>query len=237
MTERDPVDAARRADRTALTETEAKAVLADAGVPIPDGEVVGTAGEAAAAADELGYPVVVKVSSPAVAHKSEWGGGAGVALDLDSPAAVRAAAENVLAAADRADVDAGVLVEEAVDTDAGTEVVVGGVRDPSFGPAVAVGLGGVLAEVLDDASHRLAPVGDEEAGAMLEELRGSALLSGYRDRPAVDREALAATVRRVGDLLVAREAVLEVEANPVLATAGGVVALDAFVRLVGEGKP
>ena len=227
----DAFEAARAAGRTTLTEAEAKRLLADAGVAAPEFREVTAAEEAISAAEELGYPVVTKVSSPAVQHKSEWGDGAGVAVGLDSAEAVRAAAERILARADEEGIEASVLVEEAADVEAGTEVIVGGVRKPSFGPTVLVGLGGVFTEVLEDVSHRLAPVDHQEARSMLAELDGAALLSGYRGRPPADLDALADVVVAVGDLLTENEAIVEVDVNPVLATGDGAVALDALVVL------
>lgn len=231
----DPIDAARAAGRTALTEAEAKRLLADAGVTVPDFREVETADAAVEAAEAIGFPVVAKVASPAVQHKSEWGDGAGVALGLDSPAAVQAAAERVLARAGEAGIDAAVLVEAAADLDAGTEVIVGGVRKRAFGPTVLVGLGGVFTEVLADVSHRLAPLERAEARSAIDELAGATLLAGYRGRPAADRDALADVVVAVGDLLEARDAIAEVDVNPVLATADGALALDALVLLEEDG--
>lgn len=227
----DPVEAAREDGRTTLTEPEAKALLSDAGVPTPAGRVAGSADAAADAAAAVGYPVVVKVAAAGVAHKSEWADGAGVAVGLDSAAAVREAARRILAAADERGLDADVLVEAHRDTAAGTEVIVGGLRDSSFGPVVMTGLGGVFTEVYADTSHRLAPVDREEARAAVEELTAARLLDGYRGRPAADVDALAGVVATVGDVVVERGAVAEVEVNPVLATADGAVALDALVVL------
>lgn len=231
----DPVAAARADGRTTLTEPEAKAVLADAGVETPAGRAVSSAEGAARAAGEVGYPAVVKVASPAVVHKSEWAGGAGVAVGLETPEAVREAARRILAAADERGVDAEVLVEEQRDTGTGTEVIVGGLRDPSFGPVVLTGLGGVFTEVYEDTSHRVAPVDRAEARESIEELTAAKLLTGYRGRPAADLDALADVVVAVGDLVVEHQAIAEVDVNPVLATADGAVALDALVVLDDGG--
>ena len=231
MSARDPIAAAREDGRTALTEAEAKALLAEAGVGVPAFHRAATAEEAVAAAEEIGFPVVVKVSSPAVQHKSEWGDGAGVAVGLDSAEAVREAAGRILERAEAEGIGASVLVEEAADVEAGTEVIVGGVRKRAFGPTVLVGLGGVFAEVLSDVSHRLAPVDRMEARAMIDELEGRALLSGYRGHPPADLDALADVVVAVGDLLDAHDEIAEVDVNPVLATADGALALDALVVL------
>ncbi len=230
MTE-DPIDAALADGRTTLTEPEAKALLAGRGVETPASAVVASADAAAEAADDIGFPVVAKVSSPAVAHKSEWGDGAGVAVGLEDRAAVHDAAERIFDAAGAAGVEADVLVEEARDVEAGTEVLVGGLRDPAFGPVVVAGLGGVFAEVYGDTSHRIAPIDRAEAREALSELTAAPLLAGYRGREAADLDALADVVATVGDLVVERDAVAEVDVNPVLATADGAVALDALVVL------
>lgn len=233
--EDDPVAAARAEGRTALTEAEAKGLLAEAGVDVPAFHQAASVEEAVAAAEEIGFPVVAKVASPDVQHKSEWGGGAGVAVGLDSAEAVREAAERILDRAAGEGIDAAVLVEEAADVDAGTEVIVGGVRKRSFGPTVLAGLGGVFTEVLSDVSHRLAPVDRTEGRAMFEELAGARLLSGYRGQPAADLDSLADVVVAVGDLLAEHDEIAEVDVNPVLATADGALALDALVVL-GEGE-
>ncbi len=235
MSESDPIARARDEGRTRLTEAESKALLSAAGVETPAFGVAASADEAVAAAEDVGFPVVVKVSSPDVTHKSEWGDGAGVTVGLDSADAVREAVERIEAAADATGVDADVLVEEAADVDAGTEVIVGGLRDPSFGPVVLTGLGGVFTEVFEDTSHRLAPVGRAEATRAVESLRAARLLEGYRGRDPADVAALADVVVAVGDLLVDRPEIAEVDVNPVLARADGATALDALVVLGEAG--
>lgn len=230
----DPIASAREEGRSALTEAESKALLREAGLSVPQFAAAETADAAAAAADDLGYPVVVKVSAAAVQHKSEWAGGAGVALGLKDAAAVREAADRILTAADERGIEADVLVEEAANLDAGTELIVGGLRSPSFGPTVLVGLGGVFAELYEDANHRLAPLSTDEARRAIRGLRAARLLTGFRDRPAADLDALAATVKAVGDLLVERDEIAEIDANPVLATADGTAVLDALVVLDEE---
>lgn len=227
----DPVERAREEGRTTLTEAESKELLAAAGIDVPAGRVVESADAAVAAAEEIGFPVVAKVASSDVTHKSEWGDGAGVAVGLDDAAAVRAAAERILAAADEAGVDADVFVEAAADLDAGTEVIVGGLRDPSFGPTVLTGLGGVFTEVYEDTAHRLAPLSAAEAREALAELKAMKLLRGFRDTPAADVDALAETVATVGDLMVEYDAIAEIDVNPVLASGEGARALDALVVL------
>ncbi len=116
----------------------------------------------------------------------------------------------------------------------GVELIVGGRRDGVFGPAVLVGFGGILAEVLDDVAVLLAPVTPAEVVARLEGLRGAVLLRGVRGAAAVDVDALAALVAAVGDLLVADPSIAEIDLNPVIASPGGVVAVDALVVLAGD---
>ena len=224
MSDLDPIVAAQEDGRTTLTEAEGKRLLASAGVETTDFRVCEDADAAVEAADAIGYPVVVKVSSPAVTHKSDWAGGIGVAVGLDSPDAVRDAAAGIRTAAEERGVDAGVLVEAAMDLDRGTEVIVGGVRDPSFGPVVLTGLGGVFTEIFEDTSHRIAPIDHTEARSAIEELHAAELLHGYRGRVRT------AAVVAVGDL-VTEYPIAELDVNPLLATADGVIALDALVVL------
>ncbi|MGQ4556034.1 acetate--CoA ligase family protein [Halobellus sp. GM3] len=226
----EPIAAAREDGRQTLTEAEGKRLLASAGVETPAFEVCADADAAVEAAGDIGYPVVVKVSSPAVTHKSEWADGVGVAVGLDAEAAVREAAAAIFDAAEERGIDADVLVEEAADLDRGTEVIVGGLRDPSFGPVVLTGLGGVFTEIFEDTSHRIAPIDRAEARAAIEELQAVALLEGYRGSDPADIDALAATVAAVGDL-VSEYPIAELDVNPVLATSDGVIALDALVVL------
>lgn len=230
----DPISVAHADGRTTLTEPEAKRLLADAGVETPAFGIADDAESAVEIAAELGYPVVVKVSSSDVTHKSDWGDGAGVAVGLDSADAVRDAANRIFETAENEGIDAAVLVEAALDTSVGTEVIVGGLRDPSFGPVVMTGLGGVFTEIFEDTSHRLAPIDRDEARDAIEELTATRLLDGYRGTPAADIRALASVVTTVGDLVVERDAITQIDVNPVLATADGAVALDALVVLDGE---
>ena len=230
MSEPEPIAAAREDGRTTLTEAEGKRLLASAGVETTEFRVCADADAAVEAADSIGYPVVVKVSSPEVTHKSDWADGIGVAVGLGSPEAVQDAAAAILAAADDRGIEADILVEESMDLDRGTEVIVGGVRDPSFGPVVLTGLGGVFTEIFEDTSHRIAPIDHAEARSAIEELQAAELLHGYRGSDPADVDALASAVVAVGDL-VADHPIAELDVNPLLATTDGVIALDALVVL------
>lgn len=209
-------------------EAEAKALLARAGIPALPETVVQTPEEAARAASDFGFPAVLKIVSPDIAHKTEAGG---VALGLADAEAVRAVAEEMLATvaqrAPGARID-GLLVSRMAGE--GVELIVGARRDPVMGPIMVVGLGGVFTEVLRDVDVSLAPVTPSQARAALERLRGAALLKGARGRPPVDLDAAAEAVSRLS-VLAARdpEAFDSVEINPLLAAPDGVLALDALI--------
>lgn len=217
------IEHAFRERRTLLTEPEAAAVLSTYGIPQLREAVAATATEAVGAARRLGFPVVLKLCSPDLLHKSDAGG---VRVGLSDEGQVRAAfAELQAAAAAAAARWAGVLVQEQVAGD--VEVIVGARSDPMFGPVVLAGLGGVLAELLEDTALRLAPVSTEAAHRMLRELRGFRLLKGFRGRPGVDCDSLAGLIAAVSRLAVELP-IAELDLNPVILKRGasGAVAVD-----------
>lgn len=227
----EPLARARAENRATLTEEEAKTVLEAIGIDTPDRRVVTSPEAAVDAAAALGYPVVVKVSAPTVTHKSDWRDGAGVAIDIESETDVLEAATAIFDGLAAAGLKGSVLVESAVDTTVGVELILGGTRDPSFGPNVLLGIGGLAAEAMDDVAHRLAPLDLQEADGMVDDLRAGSLLQGFRGRPAVDRTAVAEAVVAVGDLLVENDEIAEVDINPLLADGDGVTVLDAVILL------
>jgi acyl-CoA synthetase (NDP forming) len=204
-----------------LAAGAARDLLASAGIPVIETVVCGSAAAAAAAAGRLGYPVVAKVDHPALSHKSDAGG---VRLGLASAAAVRRAARELLALAD----GAAVLVQP---QGRGVELVIGGIRDPEFGPVVLAGLGGVLVEAVRDVRLAVAPVDEAAAVAMLRSLRGAAVLDGLRGGPAVDLRAVAGLIVSVGRLLAGVPRICELDLNPVLAHGSSAVAVDWRIRV------
>lgn len=214
----------------ALSERAAKDLLTRAGIPFLDERVAGDAAAAGAAADEIGYPVVLKIVSPDIEHKTEIGG---VMVGVADRKAAEAGYATLIERAAKHRPDArieGVLVAPMAKK--GVEVIVGVSRDPVFGPAVMFGLGGVHVEVLKDVTFRLAPFGREEAMRMIDEIRGRALLSGVRGAPASDIGALADLLVRISEFAAAHAEDIEtVDLNPVVAwpKGEGVVALDALV--------
>jgi acyl-CoA synthetase (NDP forming) len=203
-----------------LAPDAARELLVAAGVPVIETVLCDSAAMAVAAADRLGYPVVAKVAHPALTHKSDVGG---VRLGLLNAAAVRSAAADLLALAD----GAAVLVQPQRE---GIELVIGGVRDPEFGPVVMAGLGGVLVEARRDFQLAVAPVDAALAGSLLRSLRGAAVFTGLRGRPAVDLEPVAALIVTVGDLLAGHPEIAELDLNPVLVGADAPIAVDWRIR-------
>jgi acetate---CoA ligase (ADP-forming) len=209
------------------SEARGLELLARHGVPVVPWRLAGTADEAVAAGRELGYPVVVKVVSPEILHKSDVGG---VALGLQTDDDVRAAFERVTTAGSMVD---GAQVEGAIVAamrSGGLELIVGVVNDEEWGPALAVGLGGVWVHVLDDTSLRLLPVDGDEVREMLDELRGRALLDGVRGSTAADVDRVAATIAafaRLAERLGPR--LMSIEINPLRVEGADIEALDAVV--------
>ena len=218
-------------DRT-LTEYEGKQLLADYGIPITKEALATNANEAVRIASDMGNQVVLKIQSADILHKTEAGG---VLLGLATPDEVKAGCERIMANARAYNSDArldGILVQEMVGS--GTELILGVINDPLFGPAVMAGLGGIFAEVLKDVVFRIAPITRSEAETMLKELQGYALLDGARGRPKADVAAAVDALLRLSALAVDLQHVIsEIDINPltVLHAGQGVRALDALVTL------
>jgi len=213
-----------------VSSLEGQALLQGCGVQTAAAKLAGSADAAVAAAEALGYPVVLKIESPDILHKTE---AKGVALNLKDAAAVRAAHARLIANARAYKSDArisGVLVQAMAQGT--TELVIGLQRDPTFGPVVMVGLGGVLIEVFKDVVFRAAPVTEAEALRMLDELKSRAVLDGVRGAPPVDRTAVARMVSAVSRLgAAAGPRLRELDLNPVLAGPQGATAVDWLMVL------
>jgi acyl-CoA synthetase (NDP forming) len=211
-----------------LTEREAKAVLASYGVKVTGESLAPDVGAALAAADALGYPVALKIESPDIAHKTEAGV---IRLDLRDATALRLAYDEITAVAARVTPRPrinGVLVQPMASK--GVELVIGARVDPQFGPLVVVGSGGVLVELLRDSVVALAPVGREAALAMLRRLKGAKLLAGFRGSAPVDLAPIADAVCRVSELIADhRDAIAEIDVNPLVCGAAGPLAVDALI--------
>jgi acetyltransferase len=225
------LDASLAAGRAELGEAEAREIVTAYGFRVPRSIEARTEAEAVEAAQQLGFPVVLKVSSPDILHKSDVGG---VRLGLQNAEDVRRGCRDILEdvrrRAPKADVR-GVLVQEMIR--GGREVILGVSRDPQFGPLVMVGLGGIYVEILKDVVFRLAPVSEEEAREMLSELKSYALLGGARGEKPADVEAIVKSIQRVSQLVVDFPQIAEMDINPLVAfpEGQGAVALDARMAL------
>jgi acyl-CoA synthetase (NDP forming) len=219
----------RPASGTALSEADSKKLLSAYGIPVPTERVVTSAAEAAKAAKRIGFPVVMKIVSPDILHKSDLGLVAvGVRDEDDARRVYKRFMEVAKKAAAKATID-GVLVAEMVQ---GVETVVGIAQDDLFGPVIMFGLGGVFIEVLKDVTFRVPPFTKGDATSMLNELAGSAMLRGVRGQPAADLDALVDVLMKVQNLAVDLSGdVAELDINPLLAGPTGVVAADALVVL------
>jgi acetyltransferase len=216
------IDRASAAGRTLLSETEAKAVLKAWGIPVVATHSAATEDEAVGHAEAIGYPVVVKLQSPTITHKSDVGG---VKLNLASADAVRAAWREIARAVAPSDFG-GVSVQRMVSPQ-GWELILGATTDPQFGPVLLFGAGGTLVEVMQDRALVLPPLSRSVARRWMEGTRIFRALTGARGRLAADLEALAGVLVRFGELVLAHPEVVEIDINPLVASADGVMALDA----------
>jgi acetyl coenzyme A synthetase (ADP forming)-like protein len=227
------IDAAKNERRSALTAPEAKRVADAYGIPVPKEGLATSADAAATLAAQIGFPVVLKIVSPQILHKTDAGG---VVTGVPSADAARAAYAQIVAAAKAYDPKAtieGVQVQQQVG--AALEVIVGAVTDPSFGKLIAFGLGGVLVEVVKDVTFRLAPATRDDALSMLDSIQAAELLKGVRGGEPVDRDALAQLVVAISELVTDFPEISEVDLNPVLARPDGLTAVD--VRIVLDFDP
>ncbi|MDH5265647.1 MAG: GNAT family N-acetyltransferase, partial [Betaproteobacteria bacterium] len=215
--------------RTLLNEVEAKTLLAAFGVPVPPFAVARTREEAIEAAGTIGYPVVMKILSPDITHKSDVHG---VRLDVRDAADVGNQFDDIVATVKRLRPEArvaGVLVQAMVARRDGRELMIGVMTDPAFGPAISFGSGGVAVELLRDNAVGLPPLNVRLAGDLVDRTRAARLLGAYRNVPAANREALLDVLLRVSDLVCALPWVAEMDINPLLLDPTGAIALDARV--------
>jgi acyl-CoA synthetase (NDP forming) len=225
---------------TAWSEASGRELLAAAGLPVVPGRLVHSAEEAVAAARELGTPVALKINSARITHKSDVGG---VLLNMSGDEAVRAGYERVVTATAAHGGGRGVLVTSM--RDGGVEVLAGVTMDPSFGPVLAVGLGGVFVEVLRDTSLRVLPAGPDDVRQMLSELKALPLLEGARGGVAADLGALAKVIAGIGELARSVPGLQVLEVNPLWVRGGQIEALDIVVvashdnddEFTSEGEP
>ena len=226
------LDGARAAGRVSLTSTESKQVSDAYGISIPQEGLATSSDKAATLAEEIGYPVVLKVSSKDILHKTEAGGVlVNVTTAADASKGYDTIIKNAQAFKSNAEI-AGVQVQQMLPP--GQEVIVGAVTDPSFGKLVAFGLGGILVEVLKDVTFRLAPASHEDALSMIDGIKAAEVLRGVRGSEPVNRDALATLIENVSALIADFPEIHELDLNPVLATSESVTAVDVRILLAQE---
>ena len=232
MTTAQILQKARQEKRQVLTEIEAKQILGDIGIPCTQTVLAPTKEKAVSIAEELGYPVVLKVSSVDISHKSDAGG---VKVNLKNGGEIEEAFEAIMKSCRAYDSKAnieGVSVQPMARP--GTEIIMGMIKDKSFGPVVMFGLGGIFVEVLKDVSFRIVPIDKEDAVQMMEEIQGKKLLGGYRGKEAADKETLQKMLVKLSDFVDATPGIEEIDMNPVFAYSEGAAVVDARIILSSE---
>ncbi|MGR3176200.1 MAG: acetate--CoA ligase family protein [Candidatus Scalindua sp.] len=221
------IENALASGRKILLPDEAMDIIKSSGIPTPAYALAKTANEALTAAKSMGFPVVLKIVSPDVLHKSDVGGVVvGVKNEKEVERNYNEIMNNLTKKVQDADI-MGMLVEKQVPTT--TEVIVGGIRDEQFGPTVMFGLGGIFVELFKDVVFRIAPVTETEALEMIGEIKGYSVLNGYRGTEKLDIQKLSKTVVTVSELISDIDEIKEVELNPLLVYTEGVTAVDARI--------
>lgn len=215
--------------RKSLLETEAKTVCTEYGIPVTKFKVAKNEAEAVKLAEQMGYPVVLKIVSPDIIHKSDVGG---VIIGLKTAKDVRNAYKQILGNVKKHKANAkivGVLVQEMAPSS--TEVIVGAIKDPQFGPAIMFGLGGIFVEILKDVTFRIAPITEDEAREMITEVKAYPLLKGYRNMPPADIEAIVQILLNASKLVMEHQEIKELDLNPIMVYKKGAKTVDARIIL------
>jgi succinyl-CoA synthetase beta subunit len=223
------IDEAKARGQKALSEYEAKKFLSEHEIPVTREELVVGEDEAVAAAEKIGFPVVLKANGPDISHKTERNL---VQVGLDGPEEVKSAYKEIIENLGSDPFD-GVLVQEMIKGE--RELVVGLVRDPQFGPCVMFGLGGIFTEVLKDTSFRVAPIEKYDALQMMDEIKSKAILGPFRGKEAVDRDQLAEILITIGNIGMDFDDVEEIDMNPVIIEGSRPVVVDSLIVL-GNGE-
>jgi acyl-CoA synthetase (NDP forming) len=232
MTVDEIVSAARKEGRIYLTELESKQMLKEAGIATTEIRLAKSKEEAISLSKEMGFPVVLKIVSPDVLHKSDVGG---VKLSLGSEQEVGKAFYEIISSIKEHESGAkieGVSVQNMAKP--GTEVIIGMSKDPQFGPVLMFGLGGILVEVLKDVSFRIVPLTKRDAREMIKELKGYPILEGYRGQEPANTEVLETILLKVSDFIEGKPEIKEMDINPIFAYSDGALAVDARVILESE---
>lgn len=219
----------RKEGRKFLLEPEAKTVCRAYGIPITDFKLAKNGAEAVKFAEKIGYPVVLKIVSPDIIHKSDVGG---VIVNLEDGKDVQSAYKQIMDSVKRHKPNAkivGVLVQEMAPQS--TEVIVGATKDPQFGPTLMFGLGGIFVEILKDVTFRIAPITEDEAREMITAVKAYPLLKGYRNTPLADIEAIVEILLNTSRLVMEHQEIKELDLNPIMVYEKGAKTVDARIIL------
>jgi acyl-CoA synthetase (NDP forming) len=223
------IDNVLKSGRTVLTEVESKQLVAEAGIPVVETKLAKTKAEAISISKKMRFPVVLKIVSPDIIHKSDIGG---VKLGLANATQVGKAYTEIMAAAKKANKKAdiqGISVQKMARP--GVEVIMGMSKDAQFGPVLMFGLGGVFVEVLKDVAFRIVPLNRRDASQMIREIKGYPLLEGYRGQEPANITALEDLLLKLSDFVDKNPKIKEMDLNPIFAYKDGALAVDARVIL------
>ncbi|MFA5573259.1 MAG: acetyl-CoA synthetase [Crenarchaeota archaeon] len=223
------INQAKKEGRTALLESEAKTICAEYGISVNKFDIATNKNEAVAQAEKIGYPIVLKIVSPDIIHKSDAGG---VKVNLKNATDVEAAFKTIMDNAKKYKADAkivGVIVQEMAPQ--GTEVIIGAIKDPQFGQTLMFGLGGIFVELLKDVNFRIAPITVQDAKEMITQLKAFPLLNGYRGAKPADIDALTKILCNVSKMILDNPEIKELDLNPVMSYPNGAKAVDARIIL------
>jgi acetyl-CoA synthetase (ADP-forming) len=223
------INNALKEGRVNLLEPEAKAICAQYGITTPEFDVASNAEDAVESAKKIGYPVVMKIVSQDILHKTDAGG---VKVGLENDAEVKSGFEEILQNAKKYKKDAniiGVLVQKMAPSS--TEVIVGALKDPQFGQTLMFGIGGIFVEVLKDVTFRIAPIVEKDAKEMIGEIKAYPILKGYRNTPPADEGAIVNILLNVSKLIMEHPEINQMDLNPIMVYENGASVVDARIIL------
>ncbi len=212
-------------NQTVLTEFESKNLLKEIGIPIPDQELATTKEETLTVAKKIGFPVVLKLMAEDIVHKSDTGA---VKLNIKNEDETAQAYDELMNISSQS--EKSISVQKMADEPI-TELIIGMTTDAQFGPALMFGIGGILVELLEDVSFRIAPITEYDAREQIHEIKGFPILDGYRGKPKADIDAIVKTLLTISDLVTKYEEINEMDLNPVFIYEKGLICVDARIIL------
>ena len=213
------------AGQNVLTEFESKELFQEIGIPVPAQKLTVSKEETLSAAEQIGFPVVLKLMAEDVVHKSDTGA---VKLNIKNKEEAEQAYDELMKIESKSEKKISVqkMADEPI-----TELLIGMTTDPQFGPALMFGIGGILVELLEDVSFRIAPITEFDAKEMIHEIKGFPILDGYRGKPKADIDAIVDTLMKISDLVTKNEEIHEMDLNPVFIYEKGIICVDARIIL------